>query len=269
MRFKKGFFRTALITLTPLALTIITLSACSSGALLGSLKLGLIPQLAGNALSLSSGLNLGNLVLGNLQTPILDPITRNLIGNLTLGSTGSLPGQLQNILLNLNPGAALSGSTELGMTLPNGKPLPTELGVSPGELRGIPLLDQSRVYVGTDSKGRSIVGVALTLRELDSVSALMPLASNNFIPRSMPGSTLGLAGIYLSPVPGQSGIAVFGVKNSVPSTQGTSPTSSAQLAQKESIPSLSQSMQQSSLNGAQRSALLKLFYGRQRKILPR
>lgn len=262
MRFKNGLY--GLVTTALLAN--LTLTACSGPALLGSLKLGLIPQLAGNALSLSGGLNLGNLVLGNFQTPILDPLTQKLIGNLNLGnlfsggsSASSSPNsQLQNILLNLSPGAALAGSTDLGMTLPNGKPLPEALGFAPGEIRGIPLLNQSRVYVGGDAKTRMIVGVALTLKELDAVSATLLLPTNAFVPRNFSGATRGLAGIYTSPLPGQSGIAIFGISGPAASPHG------AQLAQKAYSPLISGEIK----DPRHQAAFMKLFFGKRRVLTP-
>jgi hypothetical protein len=262
MRFKNGLYGLFATTLV----ASLTLTACSGPALLGSLKLGVIPQLAGNALSLSGGLNLGNLVLGNLQTPILDPLTKNLIGTLNLGNLisggGTRPSStnspFQSILLNLSPGANLAGSTDLGLTLPNGKPLPESLGVAPGEIRGIPLLNQSRVYIGGSPATRMIVGVALTLKEFDTVSANLPLPTNAFVPRSFGGGTRGLAGLYTSPLPGQSGVALFAVSGAAASTP------SPQQAQKNGSPQISGTV----IDPRHRAEFMKLFYGKRRIVTP-
>ena len=71
----------------------------------------------------------------------------------------------------------------------------------------IPVLSDSRVYVGGDLKTSIQVGFALTIAAFDSLSVIGN--SNIFFSEAFNTSLSGVAGIYSGTVAGTSGLAVF------------------------------------------------------------
>jgi hypothetical protein len=191
-----------IIALVPLALT-----ACSGKNILNSLNVGIRSQNQETDLELSAVVNLGNLNLEEIQIPVLDPKTQTKLG--IIGFTTN-PSGGQRISLVINASSLIHANLELGTTLPNGRPLPSSLGLGTQGALAIPVLNSSRVYIGGDLKSKLILGIALTLPEMDSVTSRIPVNSNIFFRHAFTSELMGIAGIYSSPDPHQSGIAVFG-----------------------------------------------------------
>ena len=190
-----------------IALTTLSLTACSGKTILNSLNLGVSTVNQETDLELSAVVNLGNISLEEIQIPVLDPKSGMKLGMIGLSTT---PSGSQRISLVMNASSILHADASLGMALPNGRPLPSSLGLGTSGALGLSVLNSSRVYIGGDLKTKLILGIALTLPALDSVTHPIPINSNVFFRHSFTPELAGVAGVFASPEPHQSGIAIFG-----------------------------------------------------------
>jgi hypothetical protein len=122
----------------------------------------------------------------------------------------------------LDATSVLRADPSLGLTLPNGLPIPASFNIASGSLMAIPILDSSRVYIGGDLKTSIVIGAALGIKGLDPVMSGVGLPGNIFFTQNFNPTLSGMAGIYASPAANGNGIAVFG--------KYTLPTQSAPLA---------------------------------------
>ncbi len=210
----------------------VALNACgSSTTFLNSVNVTTTTQNSESFVNLSAVVNLGSSALSSVSIPVVDPNSGVTLGQISMSTT---PSNLEQITLSLNASALTSGSSTLGAVLPNGEALPLSLGAATGEVMGIPVLQQSRIYIGGDLKNNVIVGVALGIGALNGVAGNLPIAANIFFSNQFSTQVFGVAGIYASPVAGETGIAVFGKLN-IPqptATPAATPITSALLIAK-------------------------------------
>lgn len=149
----------------------------------------------------TQGLKLSfDLPIPNPKNP-LDPIGRVGMKPIFSPSGGT---QLE-IAVNLTEAAHLPDVTE--GTLPNGRELP--IALKPGQTvltLPIPGL-HSVAYVGIGDRF-ALLGTALILREFDSIAQFLG-GTNLFLPFEGQNGIRGVAGVFTSPSPSQSGLAVF------------------------------------------------------------
>jgi hypothetical protein len=188
------------------------LSSCGKTNILKSVNLQVSDSGSGSSpgadpyLTLTANLNLGNAVFDQLQVPVLDPRSGRPLGLLSLSA---LPDGSQQVSLGVSASAALNADPVLGLTLPNGRELPLSLGVRPGEMLAFPILNHSRIYIGGDLRERATLGVALAIRQLDGIANQAGMPLNLFFGMNVNPSLYGTAGLYGSPSPNQSGVAVL------------------------------------------------------------
>lgn len=191
-------------TLTGLFLLAQSLSACSNSQFLKGMSLSVTQVNSEEYINVSTQVSMGNIALAELTIPIQDPHSGVNLGSIALESS---PGGIQTITLSLNASSVTNGNSSLGMTLPNGRTLPSAVGAVSGDIVGIPVLSQSRVYVGGDLKSSMIVGFALSISAFDSISVIGN--SNIFFQQTFNSSLSGVAGLFTGASPNQSGLAVF------------------------------------------------------------
>jgi len=185
-----------------------SMTACSNSQFLKSMSLSVTDQNNQSFINLTTEVAMGNIALAELTIPITDPKNGKELGSVALQTAAD---GNQEIVLSVNSTAVLSGNASLGSTLPNGRAIPGATGVSTSALVGIPVLNNSVVYVGGDMKAHIIVGMAITIQAFNT-------------------SLSGLAGLYTSTTPDQSGIAVF-AEYTAPATTTTT-TAVAAVASK-------------------------------------
>jgi len=202
-----------------------SMTACSNSQFLKSMSLSVTDQNNQSFINLTTEVAMGNIALAELTIPITDPKNGKELGSVALQTAAD---GNQEIVLSVNSTAVLSGNASLGSTLPNGRAIPGATGVSTSALVGIPVLNNSVVYVGGDMKAHIIVGMAITIQAFDTLSVIGN--SNIFFQETFNTSLSGLAGLYTSTTPDQSGIAVF-AEYTAPATTTTT-TAVAAVASK-------------------------------------
>ncbi len=158
-------------------------------------------------LSLVSVIDLGNVSLAELGVDVLDPKTKASVGKVDFSM---LPNGQAQITLSVNAALIDHADATLGSTLPNGNPVPLALGATPGTMLAVPLLTNSRVYVGGDLKKAVYAGVAVGISGLDQVMNQLDTPANLFLMANFGTNILAVGGIYGSTIKDQNGIAVFG-----------------------------------------------------------
>jgi len=157
---------------------------------------------------------MGKLHFPNLEVPILNPSSLQNLGSLLLQP---LDDGSNRIFVSVDYEAATSLDPALGHALPNGRELPRALGAGSLGMIGIPILQGSRIYVGGDLKSNLIVGAALGVPALDSVTQSIPIPLNLFFKFPFSPEVTGVAGLYSSPMRGQNGVGIFAKKTLTPS----------------------------------------------------
>jgi len=133
---------------------------------------------------------------------------------------------------------------------------------------GIPILNESVVYIGGDLKSSLVIGAALTLSGIDAATSRLPIAANAFFSQAFNSRLTGVAGVYTSPDPNQSGIAVFA--RFTPNPGSSSGTQLAQMSSRGSTPkNKGNRVQIEGLNSTQQKELLGFFYGAKKTLHPR
>lgn len=149
-------------------------------------------------------LNTRNIRLPAFSLPILDPnqISGAALGTVSLRPSFSGGGGMLSVSVNLT--RALN-ERPFNDRLPNGNPLP--ISVNGAEILGFDIKDSpSKVYVAL-APGVAMLGVAITLKELDSLGR--SVGGANLFPSFQSGEIRGVAGIYTSSFSNQSGIGIF------------------------------------------------------------
>jgi hypothetical protein len=251
--------------LVSLALIGTSLSACSNHSFLNAMDVAVTTQNNENYLDLSAEVDLGNVSLDQIQIPILDPRTQANLG--TIGFS-TAPSGKQKITVGVNASAITRADSTLGMSLPNGRPLPGSIQSASGQLLGIPVLNQSRVYIGGDLKTQVVLGVALTLPGLDGVTRNIPVAANLFFQQAFNSQLTGVAGLYTSPGSSGSGIAVFArYTPAQPLILGKMNLAKVNMTA-VTPPDSGNQIQNENLSGTDQRKLLKYFYGKKRVLRP-
>jgi len=188
----------------------LSLSACSgnnANNFFKSVDVNLSTQGADTWVNLTSAFDLGKAQLQPETVTVLDPKTQSPVGTASFGENASGQG---TIAFSVKVSAFINASATLGDSLPNGGPLPLSLGVNPGDLTAIPILTNSRIYLGGDSATRITAGIALGIPGLDSAVSSISAPANLFFTIPFTANLIGVAGIYAAPVADETGIAVFG-----------------------------------------------------------
>ena len=241
-----------------IALTTLSLTACSGKSILNSLNVGVSSQNQEMDLELSAVVNLGNLSLEQIQIPVFDPKTGMKLGMIGFSTTQS---GTQRISLVMNASSILHADPVLGSTLPNGRPLPSSLGLGAQGALALPVLNSSRVYIGGDLKTKLILGIALTLPALDTVTHQVPVNSNLFFRHAFTPELTGIAGLYASAAPHQSGIAVFGQYTPSQGFNLNTKTASRAILRGNTPTPLSAPSEQESLNPSEQIKIFRFFQG--------
>ncbi len=196
--------RTLAAVATVFATSLLT-TACGSGSIIQDVKVRAYTE--GEELygELKAQIQSGQLQIPSFTLPILDPRDPSQV----LGSIGTRPvlggGSELELDVNVSRAAKLQGAD--GRTLPNGIAIP--IGV-PGDVPvvGLSAGSRSRVYLAF-GEGVAMLGVAVTIREFDGIVQKVPIPLNLFPKFKTKEGIEGVAGIFTSPVPGESGIAIF------------------------------------------------------------
>jgi hypothetical protein len=162
-----------------------------------------------NYVELAVTLKTNSMQLPEIVMPVTSARTKMNLANLTIRPVANQPGLSQLLLaVNVTGAAGLEGATP---TLPNGTVIPVS-GVDMTQLVALPL-DQynknGRIYLAVDTENNTaIMGAALTWQTLDAFGqSVGPL---NFFPSfEITHGVKGIAGVFGSRTPGQSGVAVF------------------------------------------------------------
>lgn len=158
---------------------------------------------------------IGELKLPKIEVPIRHPETQADIGTLALES---LQDGTNRIGININYTEVSQSDPKLGSTLPNDRELPGVLGLGTNTLLGIPILENSRIYVGGDLEKELFLGVALGIPALDQAVNQVPIPLNIFVGLPFSTDVLGVGGIYTSPLKGKNGLAIFAKKSLIPAS---------------------------------------------------
>jgi hypothetical protein len=152
---------------------------------------------------------MGRLHFPNLEIPILAPSSLQTLGSVLLQP---LDDGSNRLFVSVDLEAASAIDPVLGQTLPNGRELPRVLNPGSARMIGIPILQGSRIYVGGTLKSDLIVGAALGVPALDSVTQSIPIPLNLFFSYPFSPEVSGVAGLYSSPMQGQNGVGIFAKK---------------------------------------------------------
>ncbi len=162
---------------------------------------------------------MGRLHFPNLEVPIRHPGSLQTLGSLLLQP---LDDGSNRFFLSVDFEAASSIDPALGLSLPNGRELPRALDAGSTRMIGIPILEASRIYLGGSLKSDLIVGAALGIPALDSVTQSIPIPLNLFFSYPFSPEVSGVAGLYSSPLRGRNGVGIFAKKSLSPSKRAFS-----------------------------------------------
>lgn len=245
-------------------------SACSNSQFLKSMNVSVTNDSGGASyVNLSSEVNLGNVYFDNITIPVNSPKTQEELGKITLGTAPSGRGL---IMMSLNATTIAHGDAGLGSTLPNGRPLPARLGAN-NDITGIPVLKYSRAYLGGDLQSNIVIGVALAIRYLDGAAGNLPSPGNIFFSQTFNANLWGIGGVYASPDPNETGIAVFArYTNTNPAQVESLRLASvmvAPLSVKGSTPkNKGNQMVNENMSSKATHNLMSYFYGEERVLSP-
>ncbi len=162
-----------------------------------------------NHVELALTLNTNGMQLPELVFPVTNAETNVNLANVTLRPVANKPGVSELVLeVNVTGASGLEGASP---TLPNGTVIPVA-GVDMNQLVALPL-DQynknGRVYLAVDTANNTaIMGLALTWQALDAFG--QSIGALNFFPAfDVARGVKGIAGVFGSRTPAQSGVAVF------------------------------------------------------------
>jgi hypothetical protein len=238
------------------------LTACnSSGAVdfLKTMSISVDQQAGAEYLTMTSTFDLGNVSLAEMTVDIVDPTTKAPEGNIQFTQLAN--GQSQ-IALSANTSLITDGSAALGAVMPNGNPVPAVLGATPGQMLGIPVLNNSTLYIGGNTNSTAWIGVALSITGFDEVMSSISTSLNLFFVYSATPNILGVGGIYGSQTPDESGVAIFG-KYTAPTP---APAANAVAAKSLVAAAPANDYAIEKLNNYNLNKLAKYFYGKKRVL---
>ena len=187
-------------------------------------------------IDLEAIVSLGNLKLPNTDSSITDP-KQHVMGDFVIQH---LDDGTSRIAISVNYNEASKIDNSLGKTLPNTRNTPTQLG-NEIQMVGIPVLQNSRLYVGGDPQNTFYAGFALDVPVFDHILSQIPTPLNMFMLFPFSTEVFGVGGIYTSPQVGQNGFAVFAKKtqpNLSPSTVLASQQSGSDLDELKKMDSI-------------------------------
>jgi hypothetical protein len=149
---------------------------------------------------------IGNLKFPNVEVPILNPATMTSFGQMALLSQAD---GTNKMMVSIDFETATRLNPVLGNSLPNGREIPISLGAQNTALVGIPILQNSRIYVGGDLRGTVFLGAAVAIPAFDNIMNQVSIPLNIFTAFPFSPTVTGVAGIFTSPSPGQNGLALF------------------------------------------------------------
>ena len=170
---------------------------------------------------------LGNLQFPNLDVSIPNPTNQQSLGQMSLQHLSDGSNRLD---LSIDYTEATRLNSGLGATLPNGREIPSSLGVGTSVLIGIPILQQSKIYIGGDLQKDLFLGAAIAIPAFDSVLGSLKLPLNLFYTYPFSAEINAVGGIFSGSQAGQNGIALF-VKRTNPDTiPAPTPTTAPPIA---------------------------------------
>lgn len=186
----------------------LALSACSGGRqeFFNNLDLRVLEQNNQSFIQMTTQFELGNVSLTQATFTVKDPATQQEVGTVSFEQLPTTQGQL---ILNVNASLLAHADASLGTSLPNGRSIPLALNLEPGESFGVPVGENSRIYLGGSLKSTIFAGVAFGIKGLDQVMHRLNTAANVFFSYRPTDNLLGVGGIYGSPNATENGVAVF------------------------------------------------------------
>ena len=157
-------------------------------------------------LNFVANVKIGKLRFPNIEVPILNPATMTSFGQLALARLSDGTNKLY-VSVDFETASHLDPS--LGYSLPNGREIPLILGSQNTALIGIPVLQNSRIYVGGDIKKDLFIGAAISIPAFDNILNQVAIPLNIFTGFPFSPTVTGVAGLFTSPGPGQNGLALF------------------------------------------------------------
>lgn len=211
--------------------TATTLSACGSANKLSVTNVDISTSIIGSDtyVTLSSSVKMGNLKFPGIEVPIINPTNlQQVLGQLSLFPNAD---GTNTVIVQVNYTEVSKMDPSLGKTLPNGRELPASLQIGNTAIIGIPVLKNSKIYVGGDLSENFYLGFALAIPYFDSVLTQVPVPLNIFFPFSISTSITGSAGVFTGPQNGQNGIALFAKRTdpSAPALASASKSSGVKL----------------------------------------
>lgn len=194
----------------------LTATACSPASNLSVKGVDLHTSQVGNAtyLNMEAIVLMGNLKFPNVEVPIFNPKTLQPLGQMALQS---LNDGTNRLTVSVDYEQATHLDPALGTTMPNQRELPLSLGIGKTTMVGIPVMEQSRIYVGGDSHSDLFIGAAISIPAFDTVLSQVPYPLNIFFNFPFSPQISSAAGLFSGPAKGQNGIAVFVKKSFLPS----------------------------------------------------
>lgn len=193
-------------------------------------------------------ITMGNLKFPNTEIGIVDPKTQKPLGQLTLQS---LADGTNSITISVDYESATRLDSSLGKTLPNERELPSQLLLGSTTVIGIPILQQSRIYVGGDLQKDFYIGAAIAIPALDSTLTQVPIPLNIFFNFPFSPEVVGVGGIFTGTQKGQNGVGIFVKKSApVPAPAPTSAPAFRSLASVQKASASSTTVASAALSGA-------------------
>jgi hypothetical protein len=192
-----------------LALSIVV-SACSGNgqSFFKNLDIKVSERNNESYVTFTSKFELGNVSLDAATYTIKDPHNGNQpAGKIDFSQDAQGFGLID---MEVNATLLVHADPDLGLSLPNGRPLPLSLSIERGDSFGVPVGEHSRVYLGGSLQTTIFAGVALAVKGLDQVMDQLSNPANVFFLFRPTNTIMGAGGIYGSPNPNQNGVALFG-----------------------------------------------------------
>jgi hypothetical protein len=205
----------------------IILSACSAKNNVALKGIDLSTSVAGTDtyINMEAIVAMGNLKFPNVEFSIINPVDSTNIGEMGLLSLADGTNQLT---ISIDYEKASQINPALGTTLPNQREVPVSIVGSSTKLIGIPILQNSRIYLGGDLKSDLYVGAAIAISAFDGVMNEVPIPLNIFFTHPFSADVTGYAGLFTGVQSGQNGVAVF-VKKTMTAPSSVTALASAKI----------------------------------------
>ncbi len=190
-----------------LSLLLSLLASCGknggSNSIVDNVSLGSYESNGEQHLEVLTQIDLGSITMPTISYPIIKAKDGRTIGTLEIRNV--LDGS-NELAFDVNLAQALGGALTQSSVLPNGNKIPVG-GLQNSQVYAYQLKNsRSTVYLAY-SGGVSMIGLAINIDQLDKLGS--NIGAVNFFPSFNKNGVEGLAGIYTSQTPGQSGLALF------------------------------------------------------------